>query len=58
MRLDFIRRFGREEDGQDLMEYALLAALIAVVAILAVTRVGTATVAIFDGVAAKVEAAL
>ena len=33
-------RLRREEEGQDLMEYGLLMALIAVVAIGAVTRIG------------------
>jgi pilus assembly protein Flp/PilA len=35
-------RFVREEEGQDLVEYALLLGLIAVVCILAVTALGTA----------------
>jgi Flp pilus assembly pilin Flp len=38
--LTVIRRFGRD-DGQDLIEYAMLAALIAVVALGAVQAVGT-----------------
>lgn len=33
-------RFRRSEDGQDLLEYGLLAALIAIIAIGAVTQVG------------------
>jgi pilus assembly protein Flp/PilA len=33
-------RFGRDEDGQDLLEYGLLAALIAIVALGAVSSVG------------------
>jgi Flp pilus assembly pilin Flp len=35
------RRLGSAEDGQDLLEYALLVALISLVAIGAVTSVGT-----------------
>lgn len=35
------RRFVREDEGQDLAEYALLLALIAVVCIGAVTTLGT-----------------
>jgi pilus assembly protein Flp/PilA len=31
----------REEDGQDLIEYGLLAALISVIAVLAIAAVGT-----------------
>jgi len=34
------RRFRRCEDGQDLLEYGLLAALIAIIALGAVTSVG------------------
>jgi len=34
-------RWGSRDDGQDLIEYGLLVGLIAVVAILAVTSVGT-----------------
>ena len=37
----FLRRFARAEHGQDLVEYGMLAALIAVVAIAAVTTLGT-----------------
>ena len=37
----FIAEFGSRCDGQDLMEYGLLAALIAVIAIMAMTAVGT-----------------
>lgn len=39
-RLAGARRFRRSEDGQDLLEYGLLAALIAVIALGAVTTVG------------------
>ena len=37
----FLRRFVRADHGQDLIEYGMLAALIAVVAISAVTTLGT-----------------
>ena len=43
-------RFIREEEGQDLIEYALLAALIAVAAIAAITAVGTNINAVFGNV--------
>jgi Flp pilus assembly pilin Flp len=36
-----VRRLARAEHGQDLIEYGMLAALIAVVAISAVTTLGT-----------------
>jgi pilus assembly protein Flp/PilA len=38
---NLIQRFVREEDGQDLIEYALLAAFISIVAIAAIGYVGT-----------------
>jgi Flp pilus assembly pilin Flp len=37
----------REEEGQDLLEYGLLMALIAIVAIAAVSRVGEAIYTVF-----------
>jgi Flp pilus assembly pilin Flp len=36
------RRFGRADSGQDLLEYALLVALISLAAVSAITSVGTA----------------
>jgi pilus assembly protein Flp/PilA len=48
-----LRAFGRNTEGQDLLEYALLVALIALVAIAAVTLTGTKVDAIFDSIAAK-----
>ena len=56
--LDLMRQFVRDEEGQDLIEYGLLATLIAIAVIAAVTNAGTATVAIFDNVATKLAAAL
>jgi Flp pilus assembly pilin Flp len=41
-----VRRL-RRDDGQDLLEYALLAALIAIAAIGAVTQVGSAITTVF-----------
>ena len=39
---NLFNRFVREEQGQDLIEYALLAGLISLASILAITAVGTA----------------
>lgn len=36
-----VRRLGRGDTGQDLIEYAMLAALVSLIAIGAVTAVGT-----------------
>jgi Flp pilus assembly pilin Flp len=41
-----LRRFG-SEDGQDLLEYGLLAALIALFAMGAITAVGTTITSVF-----------
>lgn len=45
--LSIIRRFRRGEEGQDLLEYGLLAALIALFALGAVAGVGTAILNVF-----------
>ena len=44
---NLVRRFVREEEGQDLIEYSLLAALIAVAAIAAMKLLATDINAIF-----------
>ena len=41
------RRLGRTEDGQDLLEYGMLASLIAIIAFGAVTAVGNAINTVF-----------
>lgn len=42
--------FWRDEDGQDLLEYALLVALIALVAVAGVTAAGVRVSEIFDAI--------
>lgn len=42
-----IRRFRRGEEGQDLLEYGLLVALIAIVAMASVTSLGTTIMNVF-----------
>ncbi len=42
-----LKSFMRQDEGQDLLEYALLVALIAVVAVGAVTAAGTTVKGIF-----------
>ena len=54
---NLIVRFVREDAGQDLIEYALLAALISLVCVIAITQIGTAVNAKFLLVKDKVEAA-
>ena len=52
-RLADTRRFWRAEDGQDLLEYALLCALIALVAFGAVSGVGSTINSVFWNVIAQ-----
>jgi pilus assembly protein Flp/PilA len=59
--MDFITRlraFVRDDEGQDLIEYALLVALISLVAVLAITQAGQAVNNIFTSIAGKLTAAL
>ena len=45
-----MRAFVRDDSGQDLLEYALLVGLIALVAVLAVTSTGTSVNNIFQAI--------
>ena len=51
---NLITRFVREEEGQDLIEYSLLAALIWVVAIAAMTALGLQIVSVFEYITAQI----
>lgn len=51
-------RFLKEEEGVTAIEYGLIAALIAVAIILAVTEVGTQLVNVFNAVAGAITDAL
>jgi pilus assembly protein Flp/PilA len=52
-----LRSFSRNEDGQDLIEYALLVGLISLVAVVAITAAGVSVNQIFTGIGAKLAAA-
>ncbi len=56
--MQLMKRFIREEDGVTAIEYGLIAALIAVVIIAAVTLVGTQLRAIFTFIAEALGVAL
>lgn len=56
--IQHVRRFLANDEGQDLIEYALLVALISIVAILAMTRAGTAIGGVFTDIATRLEAAI
>ena len=55
--INFVKSFSNQEDGQDLLEYALLVALIALVAVGAVTAAGTSVQAIFTAIGNQLTAA-
>jgi len=50
--------FVRDEEGQDLIEYALLVALIAIACIVAVRRAGTSINGVLNSIAGTLEAAV
>ena len=51
--LQVFRRLVRDEEGQDLVEYALLLGLIAIVAVVAITSAGTSVDSLFSTAATK-----
>ena len=52
-----LRAFARNEEAQDLIEYALLVGLISLVAVAAVTMAGGSVNTIFTNIAASLAAA-
>jgi pilus assembly protein Flp/PilA len=48
-------KFVREEAGQDLIEYALLAGFISLVAVVAITNVGTGVNAVYTNIDGQVK---
>ncbi len=57
-RLTRVRALWRREEGQDLIEYALLVALISLVAVLAIGQAGSAVNQIFQNISTQLAAAL
>ena len=55
--INFVKTFSNNDEGQDLLEYALLVALIALVAILAVGAAGTSVRDIFNNIAGQLAGA-
>ena len=51
-----IDRFIRDDQGQDLIEYALLAGFISLVAVVAITNVGTGVNAVYTNMDSQVKA--
>jgi pilus assembly protein Flp/PilA len=56
--MEKLMRFFKNEDGVTAIEYALIAALIAVVIIVAVTLVGSDVSAVFNHIASSLEVPL
>ena len=52
---NLIARFVREEEGQDLIEYALLAGFISLAVVTAVTQVGTSLNTLYGNVQDQVD---
>ena len=52
--INHLRALTRDESGQDLLEYALLVALIALVCVAAVGSAGTSVKTIFTNIAAAI----
>jgi Flp pilus assembly pilin Flp len=50
-------RFVRDEEGQDLIEYSLLAALISVVCFVVLTNIGTAITGLFTYIEGQIVSA-
>ena len=57
MLMHYVKSFVNQEEGQDLLEYALLVALIALVAVGAVTAAGVSVNDIFTSVADQLDTA-
>ena len=56
MKLSHLRWFVRDEEGQDLLEYALLIALIALVCVGAVALAGSSVSTVFNNIAGAIPA--
>ena len=54
----YLRNLVRNDEGQDLLEYALLVALIAIVCVAAVTTTGTSVSDIFTAITGELDDAI
>lgn len=55
--VNLLKTFVRDEEGQDLIEYALLVALISLVCVVALTDAGTQVNKIFESIKGKLTTA-
>jgi pilus assembly protein Flp/PilA len=56
--VDVFARFINDESGQDLIEYALLSALIGLAAVVTLQSVATAIIGVFTQIVTKLDAAV
>ena len=54
--VNMFARFVREDQGQDLIEYALLAGFISLVAVTAITQVGSGVNTVYGNIDSQVDA--
>ena len=54
--MNLLARFVRDDQGQDLIEYALLAGFISLVAVTAITNVGTGVNTVYGNINSQVAA--
>ena len=53
----FVLRFTREDDGQDLIEYALLAGFIALASVAMITNIGTGLTTVYSAISTQIQSA-
>ena len=53
---NLLKRFLREDEGQDLIEYALLAGFISLVAVVMITNVGSGVNGVYNNINSQVAA--
>ena len=53
--MNLVKRLIRDEEGQDIIEYVLIAAAISVIAIPVVPAIGTAVLSAWTGVSTQVQ---
>jgi Flp pilus assembly pilin Flp len=53
--LEFLKRLHREEEGQDVIEYALLGAFISIVAIAAIQAIGPLVNGLYENIQGALE---
>ncbi len=55
--MNFLRRLWNEDEGQDMVEYALIAGLVSIIAVLAVTAAGGSINTVWTNVSSALQSA-